>query len=199
MYPDLVIRENQTVTISSADSIFAPGRTLAEEEWENKRDSYTVGVHTVRLRVKDSAGEWSQWTEYTFTVIPNDNIQTERPDEDGPVRIDTLTDNMSIGGTILVDESMTFDLTQLSFLLRYTDDSTRNISVYDTDVSPYLGYSLRPMLILARAILTSALERKETRGAHIREAYPSKNEYSTTYSLPSAHRTSKTKVTEGLQ
>jgi succinate dehydrogenase/fumarate reductase flavoprotein subunit len=44
--------------------------------------------------------------------------------------------------------------------------------VYDSDVSPYIGYSLRPMLILARAILTSALERKETRGAHIREDYP---------------------------
>ena len=44
--------------------------------------------------------------------------------------------------------------------------------VYDSDVSPYIGYSLRPMLILARAILTSALNRKETRGAHIREDYP---------------------------
>lgn len=44
--------------------------------------------------------------------------------------------------------------------------------VYDADVSPYIGYSLRPMLILSRAILTSALARKETRGAHIREDYP---------------------------
>ena len=44
--------------------------------------------------------------------------------------------------------------------------------VYDADVSPYIGYSLRPMLILARAILTSALSRKETRGAHIRADYP---------------------------
>ena len=44
--------------------------------------------------------------------------------------------------------------------------------VYDSDVSPYIGYSLRPMLLLARAILTSALARRETRGAHIREDYP---------------------------
>jgi succinate dehydrogenase/fumarate reductase flavoprotein subunit len=44
--------------------------------------------------------------------------------------------------------------------------------VYDSDVSVYIGYSLQPMLILARAILTSALARKETRGAHIREDYP---------------------------
>ena len=47
---------------------------------------------------------------------------------------------------------------------------------YDSDVSPYIGYSLRPMLLLARAILTSALERKETRGAHIRNDYPERSD-----------------------
>ena len=47
---------------------------------------------------------------------------------------------------------------------------------YDSDVSPYIGYSLRPMLLLARAILTSALERKETRGAHIRNDYPQRSD-----------------------
>ena len=48
--------------------------------------------------------------------------------------------------------------------------------MYDSDVSPYVGYSLSPMLLLARAILTSALARKETRGAHIREDYPERSE-----------------------
>ena len=47
--------------------------------------------------------------------------------------------------------------------------------LYDSDVSPYIGYSLRPMLLLARAILTSALARKETRGAHIRNDYPERS------------------------
>lgn len=51
--------------------------------------------------------------------------------------------------------------------------------VYDADVSPYIGYSLRPMLIFAKAILISALARKESRCAHIREDYPqTKEEYS---------------------
>ena len=47
--------------------------------------------------------------------------------------------------------------------------------VYDSDVSPYVGYSLHSTLLLARAILTSALARKETRGAHIRKDYPERN------------------------
>ena len=46
---------------------------------------------------------------------------------------------------------------------------------FDADVSVYIGYSLKPMLILARAILTSALSRKETRGAHIRKDYPERS------------------------
>jgi succinate dehydrogenase / fumarate reductase flavoprotein subunit len=48
--------------------------------------------------------------------------------------------------------------------------------VYDTDVSLYVGYSMRPMLLLARAILTSARERKETRCSHIRSDYPERSD-----------------------
>ena len=47
--------------------------------------------------------------------------------------------------------------------------------MFDADVSPYVGYSLRPMLLLARAILTSAMARKETRGAHIRQDFPQRS------------------------
>jgi succinate dehydrogenase/fumarate reductase flavoprotein subunit len=47
--------------------------------------------------------------------------------------------------------------------------------MFDSDVSPYLGYSIKPMLLLARAILTCAHARRETRGAHIRDDYPECN------------------------
>ena len=47
--------------------------------------------------------------------------------------------------------------------------------MYDSDVSAYVGYSIRPMMLLARAILASALARKETRGAHVRLDYPERS------------------------
>lgn len=43
---------------------------------------------------------------------------------------------------------------------------------FDSSVSAYDSYSLYATLVLARAILGCAKERKETRGAHIRSDYP---------------------------
>ena len=48
--------------------------------------------------------------------------------------------------------------------------------IFDSEISPYQGYSLTGMLTLARAVLTCALERRETRGAHIREDYPERSD-----------------------
>ena len=47
---------------------------------------------------------------------------------------------------------------------------------FDSDVSYYVSYSLKPLLILAKAILLCALERRESRGAHIRTDYPEQKE-----------------------
>lgn len=71
------------------------------------------------------------------------------------------------------DEKLTEGLQSVDYYLSINDKL-----VYDADVSPYISYSLRPMLLLAKAILSGAKERKESRGAHIREDYPeTKEEY----------------------
>lgn len=47
---------------------------------------------------------------------------------------------------------------------------------FDSDVSYYVSYSLKSLLILSKAILLSALARKESRGSHIRTDYPNKSD-----------------------
>lgn len=47
---------------------------------------------------------------------------------------------------------------------------------FDCEISPYQSYSLEGMITLARAVLTCAEARKESRGAHIREDYPERSE-----------------------
>ena len=43
---------------------------------------------------------------------------------------------------------------------------------YDASVSPYVNYSLTGILTAARATLTCALARQESRGAHWRSDFP---------------------------
>lgn len=43
---------------------------------------------------------------------------------------------------------------------------------YDASVSGYTNYSLKPILVAARAALTCALKRRESRGAHYRSDFP---------------------------
>ena len=47
---------------------------------------------------------------------------------------------------------------------------------YDSSVMPYFNYSLTAILTLARATVTCALFRKESRGAHFRSDCPETNE-----------------------
>ena len=74
-------------------------------------------------------------------------------------------------GITRTEEKLNEGIQSIDYYLSVSDKLT-----YDTDVSPYVGYSIRPMLLLARAILESAFARKETRGAHIRNDYPERSE-----------------------
>ena len=74
-------------------------------------------------------------------------------------------------GITRTEEKLNEGIQSIDYYLSVSDKLT-----YDSDVSPYVGYSIRPMLLLARAILESALARKESRGAHIRNDYPERSE-----------------------
>ena len=47
---------------------------------------------------------------------------------------------------------------------------------FDNTELPYYTYSLKAILVLAKATLTCALERRESRGAHLRSDYPEKSD-----------------------
>ena len=62
-------------------------------------------------------------------------------------------------------------------LLEGIEDIEYDLSVvdqikYDSSVLPYFNYSLKGLLTIARATLTLAKDRKESRGAHYRSDYP---------------------------
>ena len=73
-------------------------------------------------------------------------------------------------GITRTEEKLNAGISSVDYYLSISDKL-----MFDSDVSPYVGYSIKPMLLLARAILTSARERKETRGAHIRDDYPERS------------------------
>lgn len=73
-------------------------------------------------------------------------------------------------GIVRTSEKLSQGLESIDYYLSVCDKL-----IYDSQVSPYQAYSLGPMLTLARAILTCALSRKETRGAHIREDFPERD------------------------
>ena len=70
MTPSTGIRTSTWIAWSQASSWDPDGHSLWSAEWDNMRGMYSVGTHTVRLRVQDSLGLWSAWASRTFRVTP---------------------------------------------------------------------------------------------------------------------------------
>lgn len=81
-----------------------------------------------------------------------------------------MNDDLGISRT---DKKLQDGLNSINYFLSIADSIC-----FDPTVSLYQVYTLHGMLSLAKAIILSALERKESRGAHIRKDYPaSKDEF----------------------
>ncbi len=97
-----------------------------------------------------------------------------------------LAENMRDHLGIVRDEArLKQGISDLDFYLDVAD----NIR-YDRTVLPYFNYSLPGILMLAKACLVSALERKESRGAHFRADYPQEEEVYRSASVIRYHRDS---------
>ena len=77
---------------------------------------------------------------------------------------DTMRQNL---GIVRDEESMKKGLEDIDYYLSVCE----RIS-YDSSVLMYTNYSLRAILTLARATMTCALQRKESRGSHFRSDHP---------------------------
>lgn len=72
-YPSI----EDNIRFSYATSYDPDGDRIVDFEWKNKKDVYDVGYNTISLRVKDSEGYWSDWTDKTL-YFSKDFINTLR-------------------------------------------------------------------------------------------------------------------------
>jgi len=77
MTPETALTTTTNIIWSYADSIVSSGKTITNVQWEGKQAVYgTEGSYTVRLKVQDSTGLWSEWTEKTFAVFSMDGVKS---------------------------------------------------------------------------------------------------------------------------
>ena len=70
MTPDKGIQTVTQINWLDTGSFDSDGDGIKAVEWENKKPVYeTSGMQTVRLRVQDNEGYWSDWAEKSFSVV----------------------------------------------------------------------------------------------------------------------------------
>jgi len=70
MTPATALTTETNIVWNYTSSTDIDGDTITNAEWQNNQDIYTTaGTYTVKLRVQDSRGLWSDWTDKTFDVI----------------------------------------------------------------------------------------------------------------------------------
>lgn len=62
------INTSDKLAFSLSSSYDPDGDKIINYEWENKKETYPIGTHEVRLRVQDDEGYWSDWTVYEVYI-----------------------------------------------------------------------------------------------------------------------------------
>lgn len=70
MTPEHNLKTSTLINWGSSNSSDPNGDNIVNVEWEGKKNQYIQeGEYTVRLRVQDEKGLWSDWNEKTFNVV----------------------------------------------------------------------------------------------------------------------------------
>jgi len=76
MTPDQELTTGTNIIWVSSNSTATNGSTITNVEWQGKQSMYTTeGNYTVKLRVQDSNGNWSDWVQKDFFVINGKDIK----------------------------------------------------------------------------------------------------------------------------
>ena len=165
---------------TSIDNLYAVGECASMYHGANRLggNSLLAAIYSGQVAAKAITGlgenkEHCDFNEYISAEENklNSQLSSESPFSAVYIRYEIAKLMNDCLGITRTEEKLLEGIQSVDYYISISDKLS-----YDSDVSPYIGYSLRPMLLLARAILTSALERKETRGAHIRDDYPERDD-----------------------
>ena len=165
---------------TSVDNLYAVGECASMYHGANRLggNSLLAAIYSGQVAAKaiNNLGENKEHPDFNEYISAEENklnvqLSSESPFSAVYIRYEIAKLMNDCLGITRTEEKLLEGIQSVDYYISISDKLA-----YDSDVSPYIGYSLRPMLLLARAILTSALERKETRGAHIRNDYPERDE-----------------------
>lgn len=122
---------NLTNVFFSYENSTSYNGTFLNHEWRDAETRYPVGIHTVSLRVQDDRGTWSEWTSVTFEVYSAGEITGPTTGNKTPYSLREASGSTEKK----IDETKFYDLTSLSFTVRYGDDTTKIISALETNAS----------------------------------------------------------------
>ena len=161
---------------TNVECLYAVGECASMYHGANRLggNSLLAALYSGKVAADDIAGRDLAAAEYDFTeelAKANDELdKAMSSDSRFPVMYvrDMLAQTMQEHLGIVRDEkSLDEGIADLDYYLKIADKIR-----YDRNVMPYFNYSLKGILILARAVLVCAKSRRESRGAHYRSDHP---------------------------
>ena len=141
-------------------------------------NSLLAAIYSGNIAADDISGRESALKNVDFKgMVDHANMELKGMlDSDSPFPVmyvrDMLAETMRKHlGIVRTEESLVKGIEDVEYDLSVSDRIK-----YDGSVSAYTNYSLKGILTLARAVLSCAKFRKESRGAHYRSDYPKESE-----------------------